>query len=85
MIKIKRENAGEISAETGISKSEGHSSCPREKVNEPENGLPLLFMSFSLSIVNAPVFFYTPVCPFIASRRDGGKGFPIDQPCPFPW
>ena len=60
MIKIKRENAGEISAETGIGKPEGHSSCPREKVNKPENGLPLLFMSFSLSIVNVPVFFARP-------------------------
>ena len=57
MIKIKRENAGEISAETGIGKPEGHSSCPRKKVNEPKYGLPLLFLSFSLSIVNVTVFF----------------------------
>jgi hypothetical protein len=85
MIKIKRENAGEISAETGIGKPEGHSSCPREKVNEPENGLPLLFMSFSLSIVNAPVFFYTPVCSIVPPRVEGRKEFPMAQPCPFPW
>ena len=85
MIKIKRENAGEISAETGIGKPEGHSSCPREKVNKPKNGLPLLFMSFSLSIVNAPVFFYTSVCSIVPSRRDGRKDFPIAQACPFPW